>query len=195
MIAITSRRPLGEHPEYDSNQANAALTWQTAFERVQSFDEPFPTIKTLMEYAAQQPGWSCLINADICVPMSMRAIERRLDQQHALCAASWRFNFTPPYRGNATMTDLGLDFFAAKPEVWKAASERIPGFFRIGHNLWDTWLLAFFRRHYLPHFWDLSPCRVILHPVHGGRRQIYEIPQHQIVFDGPALMPPNKIKL
>lgn len=87
--------------------------------------------------------------------------------------------------------DNGLDFFAACPQVWRDAELCIPLEYRMGHIMWDTWMLGFFNFKYRRGCRDLTQAQVIYHPRHGGRKRVHEIPDRLGGFDyrRHALMP------
>lgn len=193
MIAVSSFRPLDEDPEYRDNQIAAHRTWQAHFERIVYFNPPdtrldststgfrilandFPTIRELCHYCGYGSSWCAILNADIVIGQLFRLVESKLMTVRARCAVSARWNFDPKVgTHDARVTDNGLDFFAAAPDIWRRAASEVPPCFRIGHNLWDTWMLGFFKRVAGQHCWDITRQRVIFHPIHGGRRQPHKI--------------------
>ncbi len=74
--------------------------------------------------------------------------------------------------------DLGLDFFAATPTVWKAAAEKIPAEFTLGRIAWDNWMLNFFMSEFGNYCFDITPSRVVFHPQHEDREdQNWDFPK------------------
>jgi hypothetical protein len=188
MIAISTFRALDENAEYRENQLRANLGWWKVFSQiayfgksdtrlcngrvcfVTNFDDP-PKARDMMAVAATDPGWSCIINADIVVDPRFAALEAALDAKGAVCAFSLRYQFkhgqAPSY---ARVEDMGLDIFCAKQEVWANAAKHVPPSFRIGKIMWDTWTLQFFARNYGDRCYDFTASRLIFHPQHGGRK-------------------------
>lgn len=189
MIAISSIKPFASSPSVAWNQRCAKASWDNVFSKViyvgpwiepeldghHSKDglstttwagqEDFPQISELVALAAHQSEWTCLINADIVVSTNIIYVERELNRLKAQSAISRRWQL-PENR----VLDMGLDWFAATPELWQAIYPHVPKSFRIGHILWDTWMLSAFtgigdpRRSY-----DITACRTIFHPKHEDR--------------------------
>lgn len=193
MIAISSLRPFAEcTDEIAFNQQDAHDSWVQHFERIIYYNaregdladdqtefveaSAYPTIRELMSEAAYQEGWACLINADIQIGSNIRKAFSVADKHGFNCAMSLRWEL--PEDGDpcrAKIRDSGLDFFAALPEVWAQAAREVPRHFRIGHCIWDTWLLAFFTNHNALRCVDMTKARFVFHPKHGARRSQYDI--------------------
>lgn len=182
MTAISSIKPFKDSAAVAENQRRAKATWDRAFSKVLYVGpesepqleglttrwikgDPWPLIADLIAVAAAQPDWSCLINADIRVSFRLRMAEMELRRLEAESAFSFRFQL-PECR----VVDQGLDFFAARPEVWKTALRHVPKWHRIGHVAWDTWMLAFLSQ---TRCYDLTPCCCIYHPRHEDRVRPY----------------------
>lgn len=179
MIAISSHKPFHKSPEVAKNQIRARNSW-ACFEEIHYFGDPepeldgantcfhpcvgWPTIKDLSKFASECDGWSCIINADIVVGDHWDQAEEALLRSGARCAISRRYGLW-----THKLEDWGLDFFAAKPEVWKLAHQSVDPVFRIGHQLWDTWMISFFTHQPGILCADLTPAMVIFHPQHGDR--------------------------
>lgn len=148
------------------NQAEPLLSGlNTLFIKTDPPDEA-PTIALMAEHASLTRSWTAILNADIMVMVDMLRIERILSYKyHADCALSRRFRTVH----DQEPTDWGLDFFVARPEVWRAVAVQIPKVFRLGHIRWDTWLCSFWAHQYPQRFVDLTPSRLILHPDHDER--------------------------
>lgn len=182
MIAISSFKPFAKSAAIADNQRRAKASWEKAFSAIWYFNdspEPelasdktrmkltddWPRIADLVSFAAVQTEWTCLINADIVISPNLFHVERELDRLKAQSAISRRWQL-PENR----VLDMGLDWFAATPELWQAIYPHVPKSFRIGHILWDTWMLSAFtgigdpRRSY-----DITACRTIFHPKHEDR--------------------------
>lgn len=192
VVVVSSHRPLKLcSPEILRNQLKARESWEHNFDRIiylgpheTALDgdkvtfipwENFPRILHLVQACAEQGSWSAIVNADIIVKY-IPLIQRKLSQAFAVAAISRRYEFEYGSK-TASVVDNGLDFFAALPSVWKLIAEKIPLQYRIGHCLFDTWLLGFMSMHYGPWFWDITPCQAIFHPKHGDRRPIFNIDQ------------------
>lgn len=181
MIAISSGLDLWSRDRQD-NKFNASVSWNRVFSNVIFLSEgpskypkewdkeeciPIsfrPTIKYMAGIASNQKEWSCLINADIIVSPRLKLAENALNKLSADCAFSMRI----PVDGFRPV-DLGLDFFCARPEVWKLVAGAIPEQFLIGKQQWDTWLMSFLAHNYPETFYDLTPSKLIYHPNHEDR--------------------------
>lgn len=190
MIAVTSHRPLSQcSAQIARNQRRAADSWksfqhvvyfgppesyydQKGFHRLPS--EPFPRILRLTRFCATLPGWSALINADIVVGRNLPEIEQRLDKKGAMCAVSWRWEFDLE-PAMSKVVDRGMDFFAARQEVWEEVAKIYPEEYRIGHSSWDAMMLGAFNIVAQPQLYDLTHHRLIFHPKHEDRRTPYFI--------------------
>lgn len=189
MIAISSIKPHSKSAAVAENQLRAKDTWDNVFSKViyvgpwiepdldrhHSKDglstttwagqEDFPKISELVALAANQSEWTCLINADIVVSTNIIYVERELNRLKAQSAISRRWQM-PENR----IVDMGLDWFAATPELWQAIAPQVPPSFRIGHILWDTWMLWAFTSIGDPRgSYDITACRTIFHPKHEDR--------------------------
>lgn len=192
MIAISSFRPKSDcAPEIWRNQVNAKKSWERAFSRVIYFgwppnpelasektlfveSEPFPKIRELCECASEQDQMTAIVNADIVVSKRMLNVEQALMRLGADSAMSKRFEFDPDNKTiPPKIVDSGLDIFIANPVVWAMAAEEVPEQFRIGHILWDTWMLSFFTHH--SRCWEITEMQVIFHPKHENRIRPHEI--------------------
>ena len=205
MIAVSSFRPFDGCPENIWQQQIAAnRSWTSLFQRIFYFNQRDqrmtsaktaflptngkPAIKTMAAFCAGLNDWSCIVNADIVIPSNFRRVEEQLRGQPAGCAVSRRYTLPPDGdTASARLTDLGLDFFAATPVVWKAVAEEIPAGFRLGRIVWDNWLVNFFMAKFGNHCYDLTPSRVVFHPLHENREdQTWDFPK-----DDPYLLKNN----
>ena len=177
-------------PEIFDNQRVAIATWEQNFEDFQIFwGAEAPSIHDLCEYCSQQPGWSCIINGDIVIGPNWPAVEQALNRARAVCAISKRYELGPERnQATARVVDNGLDFFAARPEIWAMAAMEVPPHFKLGKIFWDTWMLGFFMHASRGECADLTDCRVIFHPKHGNRgQQQIEVPPLKYPPTWPAL--------
>lgn len=195
MTAISSFKPFSASPEVAANQLAAKQTWESVFSQIVYFSpeiEPalaspktrfvpspdWPRIRDMMQYATDQPEWSCLINADIQVSFRLRFVEMELMRLGAQSAISFRHELP-----GGKVVDNGLDWFAAEPGLWALLAKRVPPDFRMGHILWDTWTLSAFtaigRR---KQCFDVTATKCIFHPKHGDRCR-----PHTIVVNDPLL--------
>lgn len=182
MIAVTSLRPPDScPPEIQRNQERALRSWEEHFERticIENEGEDAPRIKTLCETCAEHPGWSAIVNADILVAGNFEGVCRGLIRSKVECAISKRYQFDGDRLDLAVVDDEGLDFFAARQDIWRRAAEEIPEVFRLGRIVWDTWMLGFFMHVSQDNCADITPAQVIFHPRHGDRHdQHIEVPQ------------------
>lgn len=188
MIAVTSHRPFREcSPPILRNQLRAAESWCDAFESAYSFgpsersltpffefipSAPFPHIVDMAAFCSRQQSWCAILNADIVVSHSLRAVERKLIKANATCAVSKRHEFTGDDWQSGRVTDAGLDFFCAHPMVWQRVARSYPRWPRIGNNYWDSCLLSALCCHFVQGFYDLTKERIVFHPRHEDRQRV-----------------------
>ena len=205
MIIVSSFRPFDEcSNDVWLNQEAANRSWERLFERIFYFNRSDsrmksaktaflpttgkPAIKKMAAFCGGLNDWSALVNADIVIPQNFRRVESALRSRAAGCAISRRY--TLPAEGDtssARLTDLGLDFFAATPAIWRAAAEKIPPEFCLGRITWDNWMVNFFMAEFGPYCYDLTPSRVVFHPMHEDRSdQNWDFPT-----DDPYLLKNN----
>jgi hypothetical protein len=212
MIAFSTLRPFGSDPEYDRNQLAAWQSWQNAFSLIVYLNdpqpqlanektlfipsEPFPKIWKICEYMAYQKEMCCIINGDIIISGQWNRVVSALNSRHALSAVSCRYEFDPEVglEPNRIM-DCGIDFFCAMPEVWSIASNLADEKLRLGVGWFDTWLMGCFTSFSMSGLYDLTPCKVIYHPKHGGRKYGPGFNHLDIPMVGSAAMPSAKLFL
>lgn len=190
MMCISSFRPLKDDREFFSNQVIAKESWDKIFDCILLLGEPepmldspqtlflpweqFPRIKDMVRMCvASEEDWCVMVNADIYLDPRLRSILLEVDSS-CWCLSSWRYTYNPKQLDfwRAVITDNGIDFFAARPEVWRAAYERVPETLRIGHPFWDTWMLSFFSE-YPRAFFNLTDQKIVFHPKHEGRKHVH----------------------
>jgi len=181
VIAISSFKPFPKSVAVAKNQTKAKASWDRVFSRIvycgpasepalngEKTDfvctEEFPSIREMVEVAASSVEWACLINADIRVHYRIRFVELELKRLNASCAISLRWQI-PDNR----IVDQGLDWFAATPEIWRRILPHVPRWFRVGHCLWDTWMLAAFMYFSHGECYDATASEFIYHPKHFDR--------------------------
>jgi len=183
MIAVSSFRPLDENHEYAANQLKAKATWDGVFTGVIYFnqweprlasdntlflgDDTHPTIKSMTTLCSTIQGWSCIINADIQVSPRLSLLEHIAHKHRALALTSYRYEISSNVV--ARTYERGLDFFAAQNSVWSAIAKMCPPDLRIGHAMWDNWMVAAMNDKAWGRFFDITSSRCIFHPKHGGR--------------------------
>ena len=128
----------------------------------------------MARFCATLPGWSVLVNADIVVSSQLHAIEQRLDRKNAACAVSWRYEFDLE-PSMSRVIDMGMDFFAARQEVWKEVGKIYPEEYRIGHSSWDAMMLGAFNIVAKASLYDLTHHRLVFHPKHEDRKTPFHI--------------------
>ncbi len=190
LVALSSFRALKDcSPEIAKNQLRAKRSWEAVFDQIIYFGElepalasarttfvptaDFPAMSTVLLAASWGNDLTAIINADIVVlPILKEAIQAALSGG-AVAMTSQRFEFDPVTEdyAKAKVVDMGIDFFAAWPNVWKDAALRVPDELRWGGNQWDTWLSSYFNMSLQRRFVSLSRYRAILHPRHGDRKR------------------------
>lgn len=192
MNLLSSVRPLGDCPVTRQRTLAANRSWRGLFERIIYFGSPhpdlgrppevdflvseqFPRVVDMCHIAAQLPGWTAIVNGDIIVGRRIKEAEHALDRRRATCAISRRYEFVNGDMRHAQVVDMGLDFFTARREVWEQIAAEYPDRYRFGHSSWDALMLGAFNYHQRVHLFDLTGWRIVFHPRHGERRQIYHI--------------------
>lgn len=187
MIFVSSFRPYDGCPEEVwENQIAANRSWNRIAEKIFYFNDRDPrmasdktmflptqgrpAIKTMAAFCGQLAGWSAILNADIVIPQSFRRVEDVLLAGDKACAVSKRYNMVEGDPSTGKVTDNGLDFFAANAPVWKLAGETIADDYRLGRIIWDTWMVNFFMFKFGNFCYDITPSRVVFHPIHDGRQ-------------------------
>lgn len=213
MIVVSSFRPFTDPTcEHGRNQIRAHESWINQFDTIVYFNEPnryldkgptifvesenYPRIQHLAKTCSEQSDWCALVNADIVIGDRFRLVERRLKRSTNACAGvSWRWTFDPGFgTSRAEVNDFGLDFFCAAPDMWARASVLVHPHVRIGCQSWDTQMLSFFATYAMHGFYDLTPARVVFHPVHGNRNYGPCVPPTEIRVWGAPVMPHAKIQ-
>lgn len=198
MMCVSSFRPLKEGWEFFQNQVTAKESWNKIFDSILLLGNPepalqgpqtvfvpweqFPRIKDMVRMCSVvQEDWCVILNADIYLDQKLREIILALGD-YCWCLSSWRYTYDPKQMdfGRARITDNGIDFFAARPNVWNAMYEQVPETLRIGHPFWDTWMLSFFSK-FPGNFFNLTDQRIVFHPKHEGRKTVHfvDIPSIQ----------------
>jgi hypothetical protein len=203
VILVSSFRPQADCPKKIwENQEAANRSWTRIAERIFYFNKGDPRMKSaktafiptevkppIKKMAAFCPGlnsWSAIVNADIIIPQNFRRVEDAMnDPDRAVgCVVSRRY--TLPKDGDtsgARLADLGLDFFAATPTVWKAVAEKMPPEFLMGRIVWDNWIVNFFMAEFGNFCYDITPARVIFHPMHEDRTdQNWDFPKNDEIL-------------
>lgn len=193
LVAVSSFRPLDGAGEVATNQLRAKKSWDLVFDRIVLFGAPdkrmatpttefipcndFPHISSMVWAASNMKVPACILNADIVVAPNLKDLLNQAWAKNALAATSQRLEFDPRTEDyfRARVVDYGADFFCAFPYVWKLAYKEIPRQFRIGHNLWDSWMLNFLWHTCRRRFVDITTLGPIFHPKHGARNQPHSI--------------------
>lgn len=186
MIAISSYRPFGESAESDRNLLMAKSTWDlagwtsvyvgpkddrlsgknTIFLNQPEWPKPC-RIKYLCGIAEKLSkiwGWVALVNGDIRVSQKSASLDSELNKVSAKCGYSLRY-----VPGENNIRDLGLDFFVGNSEVWSKIAPIFPNEYQIGKYRWDTSMLGHMITLFRDSLWDITPSRLIFHPVHKSR--------------------------
>lgn len=192
LVAISSFRPKATG-QVAANQLRAKKSWEQAFSQIYLFGPfeeqlacpktefidcaDFPSIASLVYVAASQEDPAVILNADIVVSHDLRNTLNRGWGMGAMALTSKRYEFDPahPDYNQAKVVDPGADFFAAMPPAWAQVYKEIPPGFRIGHQLWDSYLLAFFNKRCVRRFWDMTNFRAVFHPKHADRHMPHPV--------------------
>ncbi len=193
MIAISSHKPFSKSKDIATNQIRAKESWEAVFDGIVYFGQreselaskktefipcgDFPQISLLVLAAAHSLDYACLINSDIVVAPIFRTIWP-IPKMSACTSRRYEFSSESPNYSAAKLADNGVDFFMANPWVWKACWKVIPKEFRIGHIIWDSWMLSFLNKHCGRRFCDITSYRCIFHPKHEERNRPYQIKAH-----------------
>jgi hypothetical protein len=194
LVAVSSFRALDASPEVAANQLRAKASWDEVFDKIILFGRydkrlaspktefiqdagDFPSIALMVLAASWQEDPVCILNADIVVAINLKDIVNRGWSKQAQALTSKRYEFDPARENynDAKVVDVGVDFFCAFPSAWKQVYKHIPGCFRISHQRWDQYMLAFFTHTFPNRFFDLTNHRPIFHPKHGDRQMPHHI--------------------
>lgn len=213
MIAISSFRPLDDSPDIALNQLRAKKSWDGVFDGVLYFGKQeqrlnssrtqfidggeWPHMALLVAAAALCGDMACIINSDIWVAPEFRELQFRASQwdgmrkRPGLAYTSRRYQYEPKTFNlqAAKGYDGGFDIFLAYPQVWKRCLKVIPEAFRIGHGGWDAWMLEFMHHVCGKQFHDITTRRLVFHPRHQERRQVFSFATQPIDFAGLPKMP------
>lgn len=204
LVAVSSFRALDDSAEVAANQLRAKRSWDIVFDRIFLFgacdkrlaspttefikSEDFPHISLMTFVASQQTAPVCILNADIVVAKNLKALVNQAWSKGALAMTSQRLEFDPKTEDyfRARVVDYGCDFFCAKPEVWRQVYKAMPSAYRIGHGLWDSWMLNFLQSTLQRRFVDITTLGPIFHPKHGDRKRttMDEIPRDNYIEQG-----------
>lgn len=214
MIAISSFRPLADSPSIALNQIRAKHSWNHVFDGIIYFNAPekrlyssrtrffeeggeWPHMSTLVAAAAMCGEMACIVNADIVLNPQLRELQFRPEQwggmkkRPGLAYTSRRYQYDPAKfdLNSAKVVDGGVDIFLAYPSVWKLCLTCIPEQLRIGHGGWDQWMLEFLHYACGKDFHDFTNQRLVFHPKHQERRQVFSFAQPKIDFAHLPKMP------
>lgn len=211
MIAVSSYKPFESSHAVAANQIAAKNSWEDAFDCIVYFgkenpalasdktifveSEEFPKIKKMMEMCVTLGDWSCIINSDIVVDPKFRIVEEKLKAGRFQSALSFRFQMPMNQ-----VIDYGMDIFCCTPPIWARAMIEIPDKFRIGHILWDTWMMGFLMNITNKQVADFTPAHVIFHPHHEDRHRPFSVEDHskrdpKYRFLNKALFPTIQISI
>lgn len=184
MIAISSHRPHGYSScIYKKNQKRAIKSWEMYFDSIiyfGPFEKDLVTIKTSFipcdgwpfiwqmaaEAGRQTSDYVAIINADIVVTQPFKQIEGIMKASKLQGASSRRRDY-----GTRQLLDddRGRDIFICTPRVWAKVAKEIPRNCRIGHQQWDSWMVAFLRITLGSKYGDFTGVPCNYHPKHGQR--------------------------
>jgi len=185
MIAISSHRKHGHHKcTYRKNQIRAKESWEKYFEKIIYFGdvepdlqsdktffipcENWPFIRDMAREAGRQPSnYVAIINADIVVTQPFRNVEIIMRASSIRAASSRRRDLT---KRVLLDNDKGRDIFVCTPVVWRNVAKEIPACCRIGHQQWDSWMVAYLRTTLRNGFAEFTRIPCIYHPSHGMRQ-------------------------
>ena len=173
-------------PAIRMNQLRAFQSWKKEATHIIYFGDPspdligatcicseqFPKIIRLVDFCAAMPGWSAIINADIQLGSGVGKVLDRVAAQGGTSAVSWRWETGD---GAPKVVDNGMDFFAAKQEVWNKVSTIYPDEYRIGHSSWDAIMLGALNIADQRGIFDLTRHRLVFHPKHEDRHRPFFI--------------------
>jgi len=212
MIAISSFRPLDDNKEVAANQILAIDSWRAVFHNIFLFGPfewrlacprttfiegpDFPPLSLLYLIASQSEEPAVILNADIVVGRHLVEAADKAFRMGAYALTSRRYEYDPanPDFASAKVVDLGADFFCAHNWVWRKAWLAVPPQLRIGHSMWDNWLMGFLTVNFKRAFVDISDFKAIFHPRHGSRKQphSFELPNDKYIHSGAGF--PAKLK-
>ena len=218
MIAVSSHRKHGKTLcVYRKNQIRAKESWERYFDQIIYFgpvepalvsDKTFfipsdnwPFIRDMAAEASRQPSeFVAIVNADIVVTQPIRQIEGIMRASGMKAVSSRRRDMqTRKLLDN----DKGRDIFICTPHVWSRVAANVPATCRIGHQQWDSWMIAFLRTTLQNRFGEFTRIPCIYHPRHSGRNMPHAVDiscskyqistfrnDPQLVLDEPKLKKP-----
>lgn len=217
MKIVSSHRPHKNSEEFARNQTAANMSWRPIAERIYYLgnyegdlaapnvtfveSEQHPTIRRMAKLCSEvglsRLEWVALVNADIVLsPRIVDAIDE-LNARNGSCGMSLRYQFFVGHNPQDTgsQTDLGIDFFIATKAIWAMVSKEVPEMFRIGHILFDTWLMSFFARWGGSACYDLTPQRLVFHPIHGDRNRVHPVSDPGDYYTTHIAWPKGRLRL
>lgn len=215
MNIVSSHRPHRNSEEFARNQTAANLSWKPLAERIYYLgnyegdlaapnvtfveSEQHPTIRRMANLCAEvceRHGYAALVNADIVLSPSITDALKEMTARNATCGMSLRYQFRADQKPDeGSQTDLGIDFFIANRALWAMAAKEVPEMFRIGHILFDTWLMSFFARWGGGTCYDLTPQRFVFHPIHGDRNRVFDVKDPVDFYTTHIAWPKGRLRL
>lgn len=186
MTLISSHRPHQGEEEYRTNQIRALRTWEVFAERIVYFgdfemdltgpkttfvpSEQWPRIVDMARYAYDAGPVAAIVNSDIVLKPEVARVFDIVRQTPVGAVTSRRFDLES---GKLDPNDKGRDIFICKRRVWGMFAAEVPRCCRMGHQKWDAFAVAFFRKKLGKRFGEFSQMRVVFHPRHEGRKMPY----------------------
>lgn len=211
MTIISSMKPFRESRNIARNQMRAWASWTAIADKIIYFGEPepslntrkteyvestpFPRIKTLALAAALVPTMACIVNADIVLADHTRDVLTYVMKRGGKAAVSRRYEFIDGNLDDARLVngDWGVDFFFATPAIWRQLAKTISPEYRIGHVMWDSYVLSFFNTVASGATWDITKRRCVFHPKHEERKRPYSIQVEHTEMMNRCGMPFNRL--
>lgn len=125
----------------------------------------------MAELLSYQKDWGCIINSDIVITANLGEAMAAAKRKNARAVSSWRYEFDPTgVSRQARVVDLGIDFFAAVPDVWRQVARVCPAHIRLGCEKWDSWMLGALNTIAKKQFMAITKFQCVFHPKHSGRK-------------------------
>lgn len=133
-------------------------------------DEDFPPVYRLLEVASQQHGKVILLDADLRIKHTIYNPINELKDASIITSRRWSFQ-----NGKAWVDpdDFAVDFFMGHASLFVEPAKLMPKGCRVGHNLWDSWLVGYFNKTLGDKIVSATKYGFLYHPKHDERNCPY----------------------
>jgi len=187
--ALESWQALGSQIVYFNSPKECSIREGFQIQFVEPKQSP-PTIYEMIAWTLDKGNAEtsiAIVNSDIVLGRDINLLEqvvRNYQMTRNWAATSFRYTYDTVlgiHNAWRDPNDLGLDIFIAPRRIWEVIYREIPALgatkLTIGRILWDNTVNAYFgERLAVNRYIDLTPWKVVFHPVHGerGRHKHYD---------------------